>query len=96
MSGFNNRGNPVRIGLVIRPFSDNNLKTALQMDVKDVITTLPGDRRTGRVWDYLDILRHKKRIEDLGLRWSVVESVPISDVVKLGLDGRDEEIDDYC
>ncbi len=86
----------MKIGLVIRPFTDDNLKTALQMDVKDVITTLPGDCRGGRIWDFEDILRHKKRIEDIGLRWSVVESVPISDAVKLGLDGRDEEIDDYC
>ena len=35
-------------------------------------------------------VRHKKRIEDAGLRWSVVESVPISDRIKLGLEGRDE------
>lgn len=86
----------MKIGLVIRPLTDDNLQTALQMGVHDVITTLPGNMQTGPVWDYLGILRHKKRLEDIGLRWSVVESVPISDRVKLGLDGRDEEIANYC
>ena len=83
----------MRIALVIRPFTDENLQTALQMDVKDIVTVLPN---AGPVWDYLAILRHKKRIEDQGLRWSVVESVPISDNIKLGLEGRDSEIDNYC
>ena len=83
----------MRIALVIRPFTDENLQTALQMGVEDVVTVLPN---AGPVWDYLAILRHKKRIEDQGLRWSVVESVPISDNIKLGLEGRDREIDQYC
>jgi len=86
----------MKIGLVIRPFTDDNLQTAFQMGVEDVITTLPGGSSDGPVWDYVGILRHKKRLEDIGLRWSVVESVPISDRVKLALDGRDEEIDHYC
>ena len=77
----------MRIALVIRPFTDENLQTALQMGVEDVVTVLPN---AGPVWDYLAILRHKKRIEDQGLRWSVVESVPISDNIKLGLEGRDQ------
>ena len=83
----------MRIALVIRPFTNENLQTALQMGVEDVVTVLPN---AGPVWDYLAILRHKKRIEDQGLRWSVVESVPISDTIKLGLEGRDSEIDQYC
>ena len=83
----------MRIALVIRPFTDENLQTALQMGVEDVVTVLPN---AGPIWDYFAILRHKKRIEDQGLRWSVVESVPISDNIKLGLEGRDSEIDNYC
>ena len=86
----------MKIALVIRPFTDENLRTALQMGVEDVVTTLPRDGRDGPVWDYLAILRYKKRIEDLGLRWSVVESVQISNKVKLGLEGRDDEIENYC
>ncbi|MDP6775872.1 MAG: mannonate dehydratase [Candidatus Latescibacteria bacterium] len=72
------------------------MKLATQIGITDIVTTLPGDDRDGPVWDYLAIVRHRKRIEDAGLRWSVVESVPISDRIKLGLDGRDEDIDHYC
>ncbi|MCZ6632510.1 MAG: mannonate dehydratase [bacterium] len=86
----------MRLALVIRPFADDNLMTARQMGVEDVVTTLPHELQTGPVWDYLAIVRHKKRIEDIGLRWSVVESVSISNRIKLALDGRDEDIEHYC
>ena len=86
----------MRLALVVKPFSDDNLLTARQMGVQDIVTTLPRDGRDGPVWDYLGIVRHKKRIEDLGLKWSVVESVHISNTIKLGLDGRDKDIEDYC
>jgi mannonate dehydratase len=86
----------MRIGLVVRPFTDDNLRTALQMGVTDMVTTLPNTRRKSGLWDHLEIVRHRKKIEDLGLKWSVVESAHISDTVKLGLEGRDEEIDEYC
>jgi mannonate dehydratase len=87
----------MKIALVVKPFTDKNLQTALQMGVEDIVTTLPRELGDGGpVWDYLAILRHKNRLEDLGLRWSVVESVQISNKVKLGLDGRDGEIENYC
>ena len=86
----------MRIALVIRPFTDQNLQTARQMGVEDLVTVLPRELQDGPVWDYLAILRHKKRIEDAGLRWSVVESVPISNRIKLGQEGRDSDIEHYC
>ena len=86
----------MRIGLVIRPFIDENLQTALQMGVQDMVTVLPPQLQDGPVWDYLAIVRHKKKIEDMGLRWSVVESVQIPLRVKLGLEGRDQDIENYC
>ena len=86
----------MKLALVIRPFVDDNLTTARQMGVEDVVTTLPRELQTGPVWDYLGIVRHKKRIEDIGLRWSVVESIPLSNRIKLALDGRDEDIEHYC
>jgi mannonate dehydratase len=86
----------MKIGLVIKPFTEDNLQTALQIGVHDMVTVLPGELRDGPVWDYLAIVRHKKSMEDMGLRWSVVESVQISNTIKLGLEGRDEEIKQYC
>ena len=86
----------MRFALVLRPLNDERMKLAKQIGITDIVTTLPQTEQSGQVWDYYALLHHKKRIEDAGLRWSVVESVPISDRVKLGLDGRDEDIDNYC
>jgi mannonate dehydratase len=37
----------------------------------------------GRVWTPDDILAHKKAVEDAGLTWSVCESIPMNDSIKL-------------
>jgi len=86
----------MRIALVLRPLSEQSLKIARQIGATDVVTVLPAEARTGPVWDFYAILQHRQRIEDAGLQWSVVESVQIPDRVKLGLGGRDEDIDNYC
>ncbi len=86
----------MNLALVLRPLNEERMKLATQIGITDIVTTLPGADREGPVWDYLAIVRHRKLIEDAGLRWSVVESLPISDRVKLGLDGRDEDIEHYC
>jgi mannonate dehydratase len=42
------------------------------------------------------MLRLRKKVEDAGLTLSVFEGIPVPDRAKLGLPGRDEDIDNYC
>src|SRR5439155_666580 len=38
----------------------------------------------------------RAQIEDVGLRFAVVESIPVHEDIKLGRPGRDRLIDNYC
>ncbi|MEX2601350.1 MAG: mannonate dehydratase [Balneolaceae bacterium] len=49
----------------------------------------------GDIWTLDEINRHKKRIEDAGLRWSVVESVPIHEDIKRNIDNCRQYIEHY-
>jgi len=65
------------------------------MGATDAVTGRPaGDE--GPVWSLESILRVRERIESFGLTLSVIELIPIPDRVKLGLPGRDEDIDHFC
>jgi len=85
----------MKLALVLRPIDEQHLLLARQIGVTDIVT-VPPDTVPGTAWDYDAILRHKTRIENAGLTWSVVESVPITDRIKLDLPGRDEDIEAYC
>jgi mannonate dehydratase len=68
---------------------------AKQIGVTDIVTGRPqGD--DGPAWDYLPLFQLKKKIEGVGLRLSVIESIHVTDKIKLGLAGRDEDIDHFC
>ena len=51
---------------------------------------------TGEVWTLDDIFERKKLIESAGLRWSVVESVPVHRDIQLGYDTREAFIERYA
>ena len=62
--------------------------------VKGVITTLYGTK-PGEAWKADDIKSIKKVVEDAGLTIRGIESVNVSDAIKIGSKERDEHIDNY-
>lgn len=53
------------------------------------------DVKVGEVWPLEKILALKRRIEDAGLKFEVVESVPVHEDIKLGLPSRERLIANY-
>ena len=85
----------MKIGMVLPELSESNLRLVKQIGVDGIVAGAPPQSQPGPVWEYYDWLRLRKQIEDAGLQWLVCESIPISTRVKLGLSGRDEEIEHF-
>ncbi len=66
----------------------------VQMDIEGVVTALH-HIPTGEVWPREEILAVKSEIESRGMRWSVVESVPVSEQIKTAGPMRDRHIENY-
>ena len=62
--------------------------------VHGVVTTLFG-KQAGELWTYEEIAELKKTVEDAGLKIAAIESVNVSDDIKIGPEQRDEHIDNY-
>lgn len=54
------------------------------------------DVPVGEVWSRESLAGLKSRIEDAGLRFDVVESIPVHEDIKLGKGSRDRYIENYC
>ena len=60
------------------------------------IVTAVYDVPVGEVWSRESIAELKKMTEDAGLKFDVIESVPVHEDIKLGKPSRDKYIDNYC
>lgn len=65
-----------------------------QIGVEGIVTALH-EIPNGEVWPLEAILNQKTYIETYGLRWSVVESLPVSEAIKYGGAERDNLIENY-
>ncbi|WP_049915267.1 mannonate dehydratase [Natrialba taiwanensis] len=86
----------VDLAVVLPPQPDERWQIAKQMGVENaVVHTLEiGDGKT--TWSYHDLLHLKNWYQDAGLDVSVIEgSVPLTDRVRLGMEGRDEDIEEF-
>ena len=66
-----------------------------QIGVEGIVTALH-DVPNGDVWTYEAITELKNYIESFGLRWSVVESLPVSESIKFGGADRERLLQNYC
>lgn len=70
------------------------LEEIRQIGVEGIVTALH-HIPNGSVWDCDEIVKVKREIEQHGMHWSVVESLPVHEVIKYGGTGRDKLIANY-
>ena len=67
-----------------------------QIPGMDSIVTAVYDVPVGEVWSRESIAELKKMTEDAGLKFDVIESVPVHEDIKLGKPTREKYIENYC
>ena len=65
-----------------------------QLGVEGIVTALY-DEPLGEVWSREKIRDLKEYIESYGMKWSVVESLPVTETIKYGGADRDQQIEVY-
>lgn len=62
--------------------------------VKGIVSALY-NVQVGEVWPVELLREHQQHIEQAGMKWEVIESIPVPDAIKLGLEDRDRLIENY-
>ena len=70
------------------------LEMLRQIGVEGIVTALH-HIPNGEVWSLEEVEKMKNFIEKAGLRWSVVESLPVSESIKYAGPDRDQLIENY-
>ena len=70
------------------------LEMLKQIGVEGIVTALH-DVPLGEVWTREKIRDLREYIESYGMRWSVVESLPVTEAIKYGGKDRDHQIEVY-
>ena len=65
-----------------------------ELGIEEVVTALHHLPK-GSVWTIEEIEKRKAEIENAGLKWTVVESLPVSEEIKTGSAQRDEHLQHY-
>lgn len=71
------------------------LKYIRQIPNMNSIVTAIYDVPVGEKWSIESIFKIKKEVENEGLKFDVIESVPVHEDIKLGLSSRDKYIENY-
>ena len=71
-------------------------KMVKQVGVDYVVAPMGIASGADKPWDYMPLLRMKNAFNNAGFEVSVIESRPSLEKAKLGIEGRDEEIDTAC
>ena len=72
------------------------LQNIRQIPNMQAIVTAVYDVPVGEVWGRESSAALKKQVEDNGLQFEVIESVPVHEDIKLGKPTRDRYIENYC
>ncbi|WP_436412453.1 mannonate dehydratase [Petrimonas sp.] len=76
-------------------FNDTvTLQELKQIGVEGIVTSLH-HLKPGEIWEIKEIDKVKNEIEKQGFRWSVVESLPVSEEIKLNSDKSRNHIENY-
>jgi mannonate dehydratase len=89
----------MKLSLMLEPFMNKKWILAKQIGIKYAVTLIPLKSKQDELfelWDYMPLLHLKKRFEDAGLELLVLERNLPLEKIKLGLQGRDQEIKHFC
>ena len=91
---MNHHGFTIQLAEILSPFPTVSWALAKQAGVTHAVASLPLDSIDGPGWEFLPLLRMQQRFADAGLTLAVIETgFPWLHLGKLGLPGRDEEIE---